>query len=102
MVPSSVTKVKAAPAVLPSAWKVKPAAPVKTTPVGVPATPLTGDGILTTSPCFTPCPLSSVETPALLSATHQGLVGPAKKAPGVHKLGIRLAAGWVLSESLDV
>ena len=31
--------------------------PVKTTPVGVPATAITGDGMFTTSPCFTPSPL---------------------------------------------
>src|ERR1019366_547104 len=50
MVPSSVTKMKAAPAFVPFAWNVNPAAPEKTTPVGVPGTPSTGDGIFTTSP----------------------------------------------------
>src|SRR4029077_3540111 len=62
IVPSSVTNVKTAPVVVSCpcaffAWNVNPATPVKTTPVGVPATPLTGDGIFTTSPGFTPCPL---------------------------------------------
>src|SRR6266481_2600069 len=92
IVPSSVTKVKTELAVVPFAWNVNPEVPVKTTPVGVPAVPFTGDGIFTTSPCFTPCPLSRVETPALLSEIHQGLVGLAISPQGFTSC----VSGWPL------
>src|ERR1700686_1873698 len=63
-----------------------PGLPLKTTPVGaatkqfagvlspVQATVPFGPGIVTTNPLFTPAPVYRVETPALLSLIHQGLV----------------------------
>src|SRR5206468_11420565 len=83
MVPSSVAKMKMLLPVLPFSVTLKPPPPLKTTPVGVPPVGLpVGEGMFT--PCegfvvrgiFTPWPVYKVETPALLSETQNGEVGP--------------------------
>src|SRR5438128_2160606 len=84
IVPSSVAKMKKAELDTPFSETTKSSESVllkglKTTPVGaavVPAGLPAGGGIVTTNGIALPSPLYSVETPAPLSDTHQGLVGP--------------------------
>src|SRR5262249_42423793 len=72
----------------------KPDPPLKTIPVGVPPVGLpSGEGILTpwdgfmVRGIFAPVPVYKVETPALLSETQKGLVGPYAKRQGLSRLG---------------
>src|SRR5262245_45105166 len=97
MVPSSVAKIKRAEPEVVTPFVVsetmKPDPPLKTMPVGVPPVALpSGDGIFTPWDGFmvrgilAPVPVYKVETPALLSETQKGLVGPYAKPQGLSRL----------------
>src|ERR671931_2230531 len=80
MVPLSVTHMNLdGPESTPS-LTMKLGPPLKTMPVGAPAT-------WTTSGCGSPSPLYSVETLVSLSATHQKVVGPATRHQALTRLG---------------
>ena len=61
--------------------------PLKTTPVGVPIADCAVWGIVTVNGTLVPAPLSSVETPERLSATHHGLVVPLATPQGFFRFG---------------
>src|SRR5437588_3724155 len=88
MVPSSVSKMNTLEKDVPFSETLKPPLPLKITPVGaavVPAGLPSGTGIVTVSGTFTAGTLwvlYSVDTPAPLSATHQGVAGPCTNPQG--------------------
>src|SRR6266704_4590874 len=94
IVPSSVAKMnRLGPDAMPSVT-TKPLVPLKTLPVGaavVPAGLSLGGGIVTTSGEATgnawPWPLYKVATPAPLSDTHHGVVGPCDRPQGLSRFG---------------
>src|SRR3981081_4414910 len=87
MVPSSVAKMKRLESfVVPSLTLKSSALPLKTTPVGAPPLVALGAGILTTRDWGAPVPAYRVETWPLLSATHQGVLGPCTMPQGFFKL----------------
>src|SRR5712692_6106305 len=98
IVPSSVAKMnRLGPDILFSET-TKPLVPLKTLPVGaavVPAGLPAGGGIVTTSGELGgsgnawPPPLYKVATPAPLSDTHQGVVGPCDRPQGLSRFGSR-------------
>src|SRR5437660_9173935 len=83
---------------VPFSVTLKPPLPLKITPVGaavVPAGLPAGGGMVTTKGIPTgnpwPRPLYSVDTPAPLSATHQGVIGPWTNPQGFTRF---LSVNW--------
>src|SRR6266699_1390247 len=94
IVPSSVAKMNRLGPDRPFSETTKPLVPLKTLPVGdavVPAGLPAGGGIVTTSGepggNAWPWPLYKVDTPAPLSDTHQGVVGPCDRPQGLSRFG---------------
>jgi hypothetical protein len=104
IVPSSVAKMKRLePDVLPSLTTKSFGSPLKTLPVGVPPVVAPGAGMFTISGLpagdGVPLPSYAVATPAVLSETHHGVVGPCEIPQGFFKLGSWTRAMFGRSET---
>src|SRR5262249_42281962 len=92
IVPSSAAKMKRAGPEDPPLETTKPGPPLKTMPVGAPATDTTSDEIA-------PAPLYRVDLSVPLSATHHTLVALATRPQPLTRLGSVWSAGIVPSET---
>src|SRR6267378_601948 len=93
IVPASVEKMNRAPAF--AGPTGKPGPPLKTIPVGPPAT-------VTSSPSFDPAALYNVDRSAWLSATHHGVLGPATRPQAFKRPGSTTVFGTPLLETSGV